>query len=231
MLFRSALLKIRQIEEEMDLPKEKQVKIIMVSSHSDKDYIITCLQAGCNDYIIKPFDLNAIMEKLDKLGIKLKDDFLNGKINPVKNDNPFLQKWEEKRTKILVVDDDHISRLKMQAIMEDFGECHVAKRGGDALKLFKKAFDGHVPFDLITLDIAMPDMDGTEVLYAIREKENKNKISKQDQVKIIMVTSHSDKGHLMTCIQSGCNDFIVKPFDVNSIIKKIDRIGRGNFPG
>ena len=127
--------------------------------------------------------------------------------------------------KFLVIDDDHVSRMKMQAILESFGDCQAVKNGRDALAVFSKNINNNTFIEVITLDIAMPGMDGTEVLYNIREIENKNKILKENQVKVIMVTSHSDKDHIITCLQAGCDDYVIKPFNLDSITRKLEKLG------
>ena len=127
--------------------------------------------------------------------------------------------------KTLVVDDELVSRKKMQKIMENFGECEAVESGSAAIATFKKALESWMPFDLITLDVLMPKMDGTEVLYTIREIEKEKKIPGEKQVKILMVTSHSDKDTIITSIQAGCDDYIVKPFDREVIIKKLEKLG------
>ena len=123
--------------------------------------------------------------------------------------------------KILVVDDELVSRKKLQKIMDNLGICKAVDRGSAAIAAFKKAWENWAPFDLITLDIVMPEMDGKEVLYEIREIERKRKLPKGKQVKIMMVTSHSDKENVIACIQAGCDDYIVKPFDREAVIKKL----------
>ncbi len=66
--------------------------------------------------------------------------------------------------KTLIVDDERVSRAKMKKILESFGECEAVDSGKAAIDYFKRARENRAPFDQITLDIAMPDMDGTEVL-------------------------------------------------------------------
>jgi two-component system chemotaxis response regulator CheY len=127
--------------------------------------------------------------------------------------------------KALVVDDELVSRKKLQKIMESLGECEAVESGSAAIAAFQKALENGMPFDLITLDVLMPKMDGTEVLYTIREIEKEKKIPKEKQVKILMVTSHSDKDTFITSIQAGCDDYIVKPFDREVIINKLEKIG------
>ncbi len=127
--------------------------------------------------------------------------------------------------KILVVDDELVSRKKMQSIMEGLGECLAVDKGTDAIESFMQAWESWVPFDLITLDIEMPDMDGTKVLLQIRQIEEERKIPKEKRTKIFMVTARSEKDTILECVQAGCDDFIIKPFDKETITKKL--IGRG----
>ncbi len=127
--------------------------------------------------------------------------------------------------KVLVVDDELVSRKKMQNIMAGFGECESVESGDAAVIAFKKAWEDWSPFDLITLDVAMPGMNGLEVLAQIRKLESEKKVPKQKQVKILMVTSHSDQDTIINSIQAGCDDYIVKPFDLYIIAKKIRTLG------
>ncbi|HPI93468.1 MAG TPA: HDOD domain-containing protein [Deltaproteobacteria bacterium] len=123
--------------------------------------------------------------------------------------------------RVLVVDDDLVSREKMKRIMNGIGECDEAASGQTALDAILKAKEEGSMYDLITLDISMPEMDGTEVLNRIREMEKGNGLARDDQVKIIMVTATSDKNTIITCIRSGCNDYITKPFSSDTLTKKL----------
>jgi HD-like signal output (HDOD) protein len=127
--------------------------------------------------------------------------------------------------KILIVDDEMVSRTKLKLIMENFGQCQAVDNGKDAVSMFHKAHQQGKPFGLIMLDIDMPEMDGVEVLSEIIEAEIKLVISKKDKAKILMVTSFTDKDRVVSCIQSGCEDYIAKPFDLNIIGKKLERLG------
>jgi two-component system chemotaxis response regulator CheY len=91
--------------------------------------------------------------------------------------------------RVLVVDDELVSRKKMKKIMDTFSECVAVDGGEAALKAFEAAIEKGEPFDLITLDVSMPRMDGTEVLYEIRKIEQQRNISKKNQLKVIMVTA------------------------------------------
>jgi two-component system chemotaxis response regulator CheY len=116
--------------------------------------------------------------------------------------------------RILVVDDDAPNRKLLKDIGSRLGECDAAEGGQAALTEFKKAWEEWRPFNLIFLDVLMPDMDGTQVLLKIREIEKDKKISEQHQARIIM-----------DCVKNGCDEFIVKPIDVQLVFEKIKKLG------
>ncbi len=215
------LLKIRDIEANANIAEKDRVKIIMVTSHSDKNHLVTCLEAGCNDYVVKPFDAETVCKKIEN---PILDTSSQKSKESIEQDYSKVIEKKSDKIKTLIVDDDFISRSKMEAIMESHGDCIVAENGKEAIELFQTGIKSNKSFDIIMLDITMPDMDGTEVLFSIREIENNENIAEKDRVKIIMVSSHSDKGHQITCLQAGCDDYIVKPFDSKSVGSKIEQI-------
>ncbi len=127
--------------------------------------------------------------------------------------------------KTLIVDDDFVSRTKMRTIMENYGQCDAAEGGVAAIAAFREAYDNDAPFDLITLDIEMPEMDGTTVLVNIRKIETEKDVSAEKKVKILMVTAQSDKDSVVKSLQAGCNDYIVKPFDMETVNVKLQKMG------
>jgi len=133
--------------------------------------------------------------------------------------------------KILVVDDELVSRMKMKRIMDSLGECKEADMGSQAVALFRDAWKREAPFDLITLDITMPELDGTQVLQQIREYEKAGDIPGEKQAKVFMVTGQSDRNTIVSCIRAGCNDYIMKPFSLQTVMKKLFDNGLVADPG
>lgn len=127
--------------------------------------------------------------------------------------------------KVLVVDDELVSRKKMENIMLAFGQCVAVESGSEALKAVEEAIVKEEPFDLITLDVSMPGMDGTEVMYEIRVIEDQKNIPKENRSKVLMVTGQSDKDTVITCVQAGCDGYVVKPFNSLIMAEKIKKIG------
>ena len=127
--------------------------------------------------------------------------------------------------KILILDDEVVSRTKLTLIMDNFGECDAVDNGKDAIALFRTAHHKSEPFDLIMLDINLPEMNGIEVLSEIRKIEQDLQIAGEDRAKILMATSYRDKERIIASVQSGCNDYIGKPFDIDIIRSKLAKLG------
>ena len=127
--------------------------------------------------------------------------------------------------RLLVVDDDGPNRKLLKAMVAKLGDCETAESGQEALSAFQKAWEEWRPYNLIFLDILMPEMDGKEVLLNIREIEKEKKISEQHQARIIMVTGVSAEEMVMTCLKNGCDDFIVKPIESEVLFEKIKKLG------
>lgn len=126
--------------------------------------------------------------------------------------------------RILVVDDESVSRRKMELIMRSFGQCETAESGSIAIESFVKAWENWSPYDLISLDLLMPEMNGDEVIQKIRDMEKEKSVPDDKRVRIMVVTSKSDKESIITCIQAGCNEYIIKPFDRHTVEGKLAKI-------
>jgi len=127
--------------------------------------------------------------------------------------------------RILIIDDELVSRTKLELIMEYFGDCETLDHGDDALAVFHKAHQENDPFDLIMLDINLPGIDGIQLLSAIRQAEKELDIEKSRQAKILMTSSYRDKKRIVASVQSGCDDYIGKPFNLELIRYKLDKLG------
>lgn len=126
--------------------------------------------------------------------------------------------------RILIAEDDFISRTIMKKYLGHYGECDVAIDGEEAIALFRMALDEGRPYGLITLDIMMPKVDGQSVLKEIRNIEDSKKIFGNDGVKVIMTTALSDKGNVLNAFRSQCEAYLIKPIDKNKIIEELKKL-------
>lgn len=121
--------------------------------------------------------------------------------------------------KSLVVDDDFFNRRILQAILASYGECHIAVDGKEALFAYKQALAEEAPYDVICLDIMMPELDGQEVLRNIRQIEKDKNILGSDSVKIIMTTALDDKDNIKTAFKEQCESYLIKPISKSKLLK------------
>ncbi|WP_320043377.1 HDOD domain-containing protein [uncultured Desulfobacter sp.] len=127
--------------------------------------------------------------------------------------------------KILIVDDENISRNILLAKMADMGTCVAVDNAKEALAEIDKAKTENQPFDLITLDVSMPGMGGQELLEHIRKKEDQNKIPKKNRAKIIMITARMNLGTINACIKRGCNGYLTKPISKVQLVQSLSQLG------
>lgn len=127
--------------------------------------------------------------------------------------------------KILIAEDDSVSRALLQSILTPYGTCHIALDGCEAIEKFKTALKEKEYYDLICLDIMMPNMDGHQVLHHIRQLEDDNGIHGLAGVKIIMITALDDPWTIMKAFREQCEDYVIKPIKKDSILEKIKKLG------
>ncbi len=127
--------------------------------------------------------------------------------------------------KTLIVEDDYITSQVMQEIMLSYGECDIAEDGKIAIDLFNNALSHDERYDLIFLDIMMPEMDGQDVLALIRQMEEQFGIKGLDGVKIIMSTALDDFSNVSKAFGNQCEGYIVKPIEKDKVIKALQSVG------
>ena len=224
------LLIIRKLEMERKILPTSRARVIMVSGRSDKESLLTCMETGCDSFIVKPFTITTLIEKLDQIEFRYDKKAVTAHntepILTVENQNapPKNAAISNPGMRILIVDDDNVSRQKMEVIMEEYGTCKAARGGKEAVALFLEAHGKKRPFHLITLDYSMPDLSGVEALSTIRKFEAKENMTSDEASKIIMVTSHSDKEDVIACLKAGCNEYIVKPFNQETVCQRLTKM-------
>lgn len=115
--------------------------------------------------------------------------------------------------RVLMVDDSNTMRRITKTQLNALGitDTIEAENGMDAIDKLK----GNMPIDIVTLDINMPVMDGMTALKKIRSD------STFKDVKIIMLTSESEKTTVLEALQAGANNYIVKPFTPDALKQKL----------
>jgi two-component system chemotaxis response regulator CheY len=120
--------------------------------------------------------------------------------------------------KTLVVDDDFTCRILLQTFLSEFGVCHAAVNGKEAVGAVRAAIDSGSRYDLICMDILMPEMDGEEAVRQARALEEAYGIRSMKGAKIVMTTNVSEVKKVLRCFSAGCDAHLVKPIDTNELL-------------
>jgi two-component system, chemotaxis family, chemotaxis protein CheY len=125
--------------------------------------------------------------------------------------------------KTLIVEDELTSRVMLRELLKRYGALHTAMNGKEAVTRVQEAIQAGEPYELICLDIMMPEMNGQEALKKIRSLEEQARLAKR--ARVIMTTAHADRDNVLEAIQSQCDYFLVKPIDGRVLIEELRRFG------
>ena len=127
---------------------------------------------------------------------------------------------------ILIADDQAIYRETLDIILQPYGNRVLVEDGAQAVHAFQQAMNAHDPFQLVLLDIQMPNMNGQEALLQIRqlEKQKYGPLHMHERAFVLMQSSLDDPSQLMTAYKDGhCNGYILKPVDRDELIKRLQK--------
>jgi len=122
------------------------------------------------------------------------------------------------RLRALLVEDDFTSRLLLQTFLARYGDCHIAVNGCEAVEAYRLALEQRRRYDLICMDIMMPEMDGREAVRQIRAMEEAQGILSTYGAKIIMTTALGQVKEVIRCFRELCDAYLVKPIDLGQLL-------------
>lgn len=127
--------------------------------------------------------------------------------------------------RFLIVDDDPVSRETLREILTPHGQCDVASDGQEALRAVRAAMDDRFPYDLVCLDILMPNTGGHDALRNIRRLEAERGLAGSDGVKVIMTTAVRDSRHCLQAFREGCESYLAKPINAPEFLQQMYALG------
>ena len=126
--------------------------------------------------------------------------------------------------RILIVEDDFASYKVLQEYLKDYGECCFATDGQDAVEAFQDALKLGRPYDLICLDIMLPNMNGHHALKQIHKIERTYGIPPERSVKVIMTTAIDDSEVMAQAFNHGCKAYLIKPITTDRIYREMKKL-------
>ena len=195
---------IRKIRTEI----KTDVPILLSSIYDWSDIEDQAREAGANGYIGKPIFRSAFFKKIN--------EFISEKSKFIEQEDDYS---DLKGMHILIAEDVEINWEIISCMLEMFGiECERAENGKICVDMMKKAEEGR--YDLIFMDVQMPQMNGLDATRAIRLLDN----SRASSVPIVAMTADAFSENVAECLKAGMNGHIAKPIDMKLVIKEIRRI-------
>ncbi len=227
-----ALEAIRQLERRSGIAGSDGVKIIMTTALADSKHCIRSFREGCESYVTKPVCADKLLEQVRSLlGEAIRRPRQTAPAVPRPPDDaaqadpltPTANRGT--RPRYLIVDDDGVCRALLQAILSRYGQCVFAYNGQEAIDAVRLALEDDRPFDLVCLDIMMPEVNGHEALREIRRIETEQGRGGSDGVKVIMTTALRDSKHCVQSFREGCECYVPKPIDEIQFLAKMLELG------
>jgi two-component system chemotaxis response regulator CheY len=119
--------------------------------------------------------------------------------------------------RILLAEDDLSSRILLQAFLSRHGECHVAANGREAVEAFRAGTESGHGYDLVCMDLLMPEMDGRQAVREIRAIEEAQLVRSTDGAKIVMTTTVDAIKEVSRCYEELCDAYLTKPLDLGEL--------------
>ena len=128
--------------------------------------------------------------------------------------------------RILIVDDEPAACVMLSKMLKPLGEVVATVSGQQGLDAFAAALADGKPFNLVSLDIVMPGLDGQATLQAMRDLEKKHAVPPGKETKVLMVTGLGDTGNVTRAFFKGQADgYITKPLRQAHMMKTLREMG------
>ncbi len=126
--------------------------------------------------------------------------------------------------RVLIVEDEPITRTIMKKMLSHFGDCDVAVNGQEAIDACALAWEEKKPYDLICMDIMMPNVSGRDALRQIRAMEEARNVNSRDGIKVVMTTALDDSETVEAAFREGATGYLVKPITREKLVEELRRL-------
>jgi CheY-like chemotaxis protein len=200
--------------------KRHGVKVILLTSASRPSDIARCRELGISDYLSKPIKQS---ELFDAIVTAMAER--SRKRDRYESASPFIEA-SERPLRILLAEDNPVNQTLATRILERLGhKVQVVNNGKEALAQAQAE-----EFDVILMDVQMPEMDGLEATAAIRNAE----AGTGKHVPIVAMTAHAMKGDREKCLSAGMDEYLSKPIRIDELKRamcEIEKRKGGQSPG
>ena len=194
--------------------------VMMLTSPGQQAESMRCRELELTSYVTKPVSraalANALLRALDPAGQRFQGD------RPTQRVGGSLVQESSGTLRILLAEDNIVNQLLACRLLEKHGHTVTAAANGREAVAFLDRQD----FDLVLMDVQMPEMDGFEATAAIRVKES----CTRQHIPIIAMTAHALKGDEHRCLQAGMDGYVSKPITPAALYRAIDAACGADLP-
>ena len=185
--------------------------VVMLTSAEQSADLRRCRELGLSAYLVKPIGQAALLEAIKGVaGTRAAAPRASDAAGPVPD-------HATRPLHVLVAEDHRVNQMLAVRLLEKRGHTvAVATNGNEAVA----AVEGK-RFDLILMDVQMPEMDGLDATAAIRRQEQETTTT---HVPIIGLTAHAMQGDREMCLAAGMDDYVSKPLSAGKLFEAIDRV-------
>jgi len=193
-------------------PVLRETILIMLTSAGERGHAARCVELGIAGYLMKPVRQSELFEVICAS---------IHKALPGKTRTSLLTRHTIRESRrclnILLAEDNRVNQKFAIRLLQKMGHTvSVAQNGREALEAFTRDH-----YDLILMDIQMPEMDGFKATAAIREKEKSENAA---PIPIIAMTAHAMTGDREQCLEAGMSGYVSKPINVQEIFDTIEHL-------
>jgi CheY-like chemotaxis protein len=201
---------VERVRQHADLGK---ITIMMLTSVGQRGDARRCRELGIAAYLVKPIGQAQLLDAILNV--------LGAKAQPAQQ-APLVTRHSlptaQRSLRILLAEDNVVNQVLAVRLLEKNGHrVVVASNGREALETLEKQ-----KFDLVVMDVSMPEMDGFEAAMAIRAKE----AGTSSHIPIIAVTAHAMKGDRERCLAAGMDAYVSKPIQARELFQAIKTLPR-----
>jgi two-component system sensor histidine kinase/response regulator len=200
-------------------PRFQEATVIMLTSGGQSGDVNRCRQLGISAYLMKPIKQSDLFDSLINVLASAA-----GQDEPADSAASLGLENAARRLRVLVAEDNVVNQKLVVRLLEKRGhQAVVAATGREALRALERQ-----AFDVVLMDVQMPDMGGFEATAAIRARESllagrpdpSNRAT--PRLPIIAMTAHAMKGDRERCLEAGMDGYIAKPVHARELYEAIE---------
>jgi signal transduction histidine kinase/CheY-like chemotaxis protein len=201
------------VETVQKTPELANTSLLMLTSGEHRGDIHRCRQLGVSAYLLKPVRRAELWSAVAAAVAVRQGTGAPATAEPARERTRAVAPG--KRRLILLAEDNLVNQRVAQTVLERAGHSVVvAKNGREAFELTREH-----RFDLVLMDVQMPEMDGFESTAAIRQRERNT----GEHVAIIAMTAHAMRGDRERCLQAGMDDYLSKPIQPAALLEMVEQ--------